>query len=153
MSSHQMPVLRITKREELECICELEQGEMRMFVIPYSLQKHQVEFAKPDVIYKSIWWNEELIGFFILVLDPDGQSVEFRRIIVSKPEQGLGTIVVRSVDNICSSELGRSRVWLDVFESNERARHVYEKCGYQLFGETQHEGRNLFLYEKTVQQS
>lgn len=145
-----MPILRNTKRAELGYICELEKGEMRMFIIPYTLKRHQLEFSKPDVIYKSIWWHEELVGFLILVLGPDDQSVEFRRIIVSKPDQGLGTIVIKSLDNICRSELGRHRVWLDVFESNKRARHVYEKCGYQPFAETQHDGKILLLYEKAV---
>ena len=54
------------------------------------------------------------------------------------------------VDQICRSEFGRLRVWLDVFETNLRARHVYEQCGYQRFGESEHEGRRLLLYEKVL---
>ena len=142
-------VLLQTKREELERIHEMEQGEARRFIIPYSLERHLIEFARPDVIYRSIQVDGELIGFVILVLDSDGRSVEFRRIVVSAPGRGYGRRAVEIVNETCRRELGRSRVWLDVFESNHRARHVYEQCGYRQFGRSEHEGRTLLLYERT----
>lgn len=143
-------VLRDTKREDLARIAEMEQGEARKFIISYSLEQHQAAFAKPEIVYKSIWRGGELVGFLILVLDPDGRSVEFRRVVVSKPGRGYGKSVVSSVDELCRRELDRSRIWLDVFETNERARHVYEQCGYRQFEEAKHEGRRLLLYEKAV---
>ena len=139
------------KREELGRICEMEQGEARNFIIPYPLNRHQAEFARPDVVYKSIWRGGQHIGFLILVLDSDARSVEFRRIVVTEPGRGYGKRVVGMIDDICRHELGRARVWLDVFETNERARHVYEQCGYRRFGKSEHEGRTLLLYEKAVQ--
>jgi diamine N-acetyltransferase len=86
----------------------------------------------------------------ILVLDSDNRSVELRRIVVTEKGHGYGKRVVSMVDEICRKELGRIRVWLDVFETNERARHVYEECGYRCFGRSEHEGKTLLLYEKTV---
>jgi steroid delta-isomerase-like uncharacterized protein len=148
ISESQDLLIRDTKREELEQICEMEQGEAQKFIIPYSLERHQAELVKPDVVYKSIWHEGEFIGFLILVLDQDGQSVEFRRIVIARPGRGYGKRVVRMVDEVCRNELGRTRIWLDVFETNERARHVYQQCGYQLFGKSEHEGRTLLLYEK-----
>lgn len=142
--------VRDTKREELERIYEMERGEARNFVISYSLDRHRTEFANPEVVYKSVVRNGQHIGFLILVLDSDDQSVEFRRIVVSEPGRGYGKRVVSMVDAICRAELGRVRVWLDVFEENERARHLYEHCGYQRFGESEREGRRLLLYEKVV---
>ncbi len=148
VSENQEILIRDTKRDELERICDMEQGEAREFIIPYSLQRHQAELVKPDGVYKSIWHDGELIGFLILVLDEDGRSVEFRRIVITKSGRGYGKRVVRMVNEICRNELGRTRIWLDVFETNERARHVYEQCGYQQFGKSEHEGRTLLLYEK-----
>jgi diamine N-acetyltransferase len=150
MLSNQELLIRATKREELGRICEMERGEARNFVIPYSLDRHQAEFAKPEVLYKSIWRSGQHIGFLILVLDSDARSIELRRIVVTEPGCGYGKKVVRMVDEICRNELGRVRVWLDVFETNERARHVYEQCGYHKFARTDHKGRNLLLYEKAV---
>lgn len=110
-------------------------------------ERHQEEFAKPSVVYKSIRHGERLVGFVILVLDPDGVSVEFRRVVVSEPNRGIGKRAIELVRDICRQELGRTRIWLDVFESNERAKHVYEQAGYSGFGASKHQGRVLLLYE------
>jgi RimJ/RimL family protein N-acetyltransferase len=142
--------LRDTQIEELARICEMEQGDARDFIAPYSLERHRAELLKPDVVYKSIYHNDDLVGFLILVLDPDGHSVEFRRIVVSDPGRGYGKRAIAIVAELCRSELGRARVWLDVFETNARARHVYEECGYEPFGESEYRGRTLVLYQKTV---
>lgn len=150
MLPDQQLLLRDTKREELELICDMERGEAPDFIIPYSIEKHHSEFAKSNVVYKSVWCDGQLIGFFILVLEQDARSVEFRRIVVSKPGLGYGKRIVKMVDQICRSEFGRLRVWLDVFQTNLRARHVYEQCGYQRFGKSEYEGRRLLLYEKVL---
>jgi len=134
--------------EELPAILDMEQGQARDFVIPYTLRRHREEFAKPDVVYKAVCQGKRLVGFVILALDPDGRSVEFRRIVVSETGCGIGRRAVGLVRELCKRELGRRRVWLDVFESNERARHVYEKCGYSRFGAAEHDGRKLLLYER-----
>jgi len=139
-----------TDFRELAAICEMEQGGARHFILPYPLERHREEFVKPTVVYKSIRRGETLVGFVILALDPDGLSVEFRRIVVSEPCRGLGTRAVELVRDVCRRELGRTRIWLDVFESNERARRVYEKAGYSRFGTSDHEGRALLLYETTA---
>lgn len=150
MLSNQELLIRDTKPEELGRICEMERGEARNSIIPYSLDRHQAEFTKPEVVYKSIWCGSQHIGFLIFVLDSDARNVEFRRIVVTEPGRGYGKRVVRMVDEICRDELGRVRVWLDVFETNERARHVYEQCGYRTFGRFEYEGRTLLLYEKAL---
>lgn len=150
MIKDQQLILRDTQPEELIQIYEMEQGEVQKFIIPYTLEQHRQKLQNPDVLYKSIWKNNELVGFLILVLDTDGQSVEFRRIVISQPGQGDGKQVVRMVDHVCRNELGRDRVWLDVFETNERARHVYNQCGYRPFGKSEFKGKTLLLYEKTI---
>jgi len=148
-SNHEL-VVRDTEARELERIREIEQGEARNFIIPYSADRHQTEFSRPGVVYKSIFRDGQHIGFLILVLDSDERSVEFRRIVVTESGRGYGKRVVSMVDEICRKELVRIRVWLDVFETNERARHVYEQCGYRWFGRSEHEGKTLLLYEKMV---
>ena len=136
--------------EELEIIGAMEAGEARDYIIPYSLEKHQQEFMKSAVIYKAIRHGKNPAGFVMLALDPDGVSVELRRIVVSQPGHGIGVRALEAVRALCRSELGRKRIWLDVFETNYRAKHVYEKVGYSCFGKTEHEGRTLLLYETLV---
>lgn len=136
--------------EDLEIIGAMEAGEARDYIIPYSLEKHQQEYVKSAVIYKAIRNGKVLAGFVMLALDPDGVSVELRRIVVSNPGRGIGVRALEAVRALCRSELGRKRIWLDVFETNYRARHVYEKVGYSCFGKTEHEGRTLLLYETLI---
>lgn len=88
MHEDQQPLIRDTKSTELERIYEIEQGEARHFIIPYSLARHQTEFAKPEVLYKSIWCNGRHVGFLILVLESAARNVEFRRIVVIEPSRG-----------------------------------------------------------------
>lgn len=119
------------------------------FVSGYSLNRHQEEFRKPDVIYKVIKNEfEEIVGFVILALDEDPKSIEFRRIVVSEKGKGIGRSTLSQIDKICTEELGRARIWLDVFEFNERAISLYESCGYGRFSETEHQSGKLYLYEK-----
>ncbi|MGR2739678.1 GNAT family N-acetyltransferase [Billgrantia sp. Q4P2] len=136
-----------TSFQELAAICEMEQGETLEFIVPYSLEKHQEEFSKPNVVYKTIRQGKDLVGFVILALDPDDVSIELRRIVVSNPGRGIGACTLEIVRDLCGCEYGRSRVWLDVFETNSHARYVYEKAGYSCFGKSEHEGRTLLLYE------
>lgn len=139
--------LHDTEFAELQSICDMEQSEARELIIPYTLDRHRTAFADPAIVYKSIRRGEQVVGFVILALDPDGVSVELRRIVVTSRGRGIGTRAVELVHELCKHEFGRHRVWLDVFESNELARHVYERCGYSCFGAAEHEGRRLLLYE------
>jgi len=54
------------------------------------------------------------------------------------------------MESFCRSELGASRVWLDVYHDNERARHVYEKLGFSRFREQNFGGRLLIYYQKRL---
>jgi RimJ/RimL family protein N-acetyltransferase len=139
--------LRDTPADEIPAICAAEAGDAGRQIVPYSEEQHRQEWGKPAVVYKSVCRGDRFIGFVILVLDPDSRSVEFRRIVVTEPDRGIGTEVVQQVLDLCRGNLGRTRVWLDVFESNARARHVYEKAGFRPFSRSAHDERALVLYE------
>jgi RimJ/RimL family protein N-acetyltransferase len=129
----------------------LEQAEdTKEYIIPYSANDHEQKIADPKFVYLRILNSGELVGFFILALDADLVSVEFRRIVVSAKNRGLGQSAIASMEQFCRNELMRDRVWLDVFEDNHRGRHVYEKLEYEKYGESHHEGRKLLLYQKSL---
>ena len=90
MSGIEKLLLRDSRVEELLTVREMEHGEASDFIIPYALQTHREEFRKLTILYKSICQGKELVGFLILTLDPDGSSVELRRIVVSRPGHGIG---------------------------------------------------------------
>ncbi len=91
-----------------------------------------------------------LAGFFILGLVEDKKSVEFRRIVVATKGQGIGQTAIGLMERFCRATLGRTRIWLDVFESNARSRHIYEKLGYRKCGQQAHADKTLIVYEKLL---
>ncbi|MCP4764961.1 MAG: GNAT family N-acetyltransferase [Gammaproteobacteria bacterium] len=137
--------------EELPDFCTMEQDEgSRRFVLPYSLAQHRREHAREDIVYLSIYHTDELAGFFILVLEPDQTSIEFRRIVVANTDAGIGQPAIRAMETWCAEHLQRNRIWLDVFEFNKRGRHIYEKLGYCLFDSRDHDGKKLLFYQKNI---
>jgi diamine N-acetyltransferase len=137
--------------EDAAVFAAMEQAEdTKEYILPYSQGEHLRMMSDPNIIYLRILKNGTLAGFFILALDTDARSVEFRRIVVSAKGRGVGQSAIARMEHYCRTEQGRSRIWLDVFEHNARGRHIYEKLGYEKYGETTHGDRRLLLYEKPL---
>jgi RimJ/RimL family protein N-acetyltransferase len=77
-------------------------------------------------------------------------TVEFRRIVVASKGKGLGQLAIKEMEQYCAEHLNCSKVWLDVFESNSRGIHIYQKLGYTQFKEALYEGRSLLFMEKRL---
>lgn len=122
--------------------------DTRNFVMPYSSATHQQNLSDPNLVYLKIVENTACAGFLILALDADGKSVEFRRIVIAAKGRGVGQTAMAHMETFCREHLGRQRIWLDVFEHNLRGRHIYEKIGYQKYGDVAHDRGQLWLYEK-----
>ena len=143
--------LRESRPEELQYFCDIEaDADTRDHITPYSLQQHQSEFASINIVYLSICADNELVGFFILALESDNQSVEFRRIVIARKGIGIGQAAIRALEAWCIEVLQRRRIWLDVFASNLRARQVYAKLGYQQFDSAVLDGRPLLYLQKNI---
>ena len=139
------------QRKDLSLFERMEQDpDTRDFIIPYSREDHVEKFANPNIVYLRLLFNEELVGFFILGLDLDDVSVEFRRIVVATKGKGIGQMAIPEMEDFCRCELNRKRIWLDVFAHNDRGRHIYEKLGYCQFGSSAFDGKPLLLYEKRL---
>jgi len=144
-----MVTLEPARPEDAPLFAALEQGaDTREFVAPYSDVEHARRMLDPAMVYLRILADGALAGFFILVLDPDGTSIEFRRVVVSADRRGIGQTAITAMENYCRAELRRPRIWLDVFEHNHRSRHIYDKLGYEQYGRGSYEGRPLLLYQK-----
>ena len=146
-----MSELRVAKPCELEVFCAMENdADTAEYILPASLEQHRQDFARDDIIYLAIYDGQELHGFIILALDPDGASVEFRRIVAAKKDRGTGQRAISGMEAYCRNRLKRDRVWLDVFDCNHRGRYVYSKLGYKLFDRQGHRGKQLLFYEKQI---
>lgn len=141
-----------TTASHLRSVCEMERHEETLpYILATSREKHVKQLRDRDFIYKSIVAADDVIaGFIILKLDPDGRSVELARIVVERKGLAYGTRAMALVERLSRDQLRRTRIWLDVFESNHRARRVYDKCGYVQFDRTMLEGRPLLLLEKEI---
>lgn len=108
----------------------------RDFVGQWTEQRHLATLTGPDARYfVSESDAGELCAFAILRgLDEGWGSIELKRIVVAAPEQGLGRKILRELIRLAFEEFGAHRFWLDVFEDNPRARHLYESLGFVFEG-------------------
>ena len=131
---------------EISVFIEMEQdNETSEYILPYTAQKHQMEMRKHNIIYLSIWVNEELSGFIILATKDESASVEFSRIVIASKGKGIGQLAIQAMEAYCSNHLKCDHIWLDVFKSNQRGQHIYQKLGYKQFKSEQCDG-NVLLY-------
>jgi RimJ/RimL family protein N-acetyltransferase len=144
--------LRPSTREELEVFDAMDrQAHARNFVIQTGMTTHLENFGNPDITYLSIENGDgEFCGYFILVLEAESGSIEFRRILVDRRKRGVGQAAITEMERYCKTVIGVDRIWLDVFEDNEIGIHVYEKLGYRRFSEKPLAGRILYFYEKAL---
>jgi RimJ/RimL family protein N-acetyltransferase/predicted enzyme related to lactoylglutathione lyase len=144
-------VLERAHADDAPAFASLEQDRgVRPFITPCDETRHREAITAPDTVYLRILDRDGLAGFIVLVLGPDEKSVEFRRIVVARRGRGIGQGAIAQMERHVFEVIGRSRVWLDVLEENERARHIYEKLGYSRFGSSSAGGRRLLLYEKRL---
>lgn len=106
------------------------------FVGQWSEERHRATLSGGDARY-YVSENEsgEVQGYAILRgLQETSRAVELKRIVVAVPERGLGRTMLKELIRIAFRELGAHRFYLDVFDDNARARHVYESLGFQYEG-------------------
>jgi ribosomal protein S18 acetylase RimI-like enzyme len=63
-------------------------------------------------------------------LSEDSGAIELKRIVVAVPERGLGRRILREVIRMAFEDFHTHRLFLDVYEDNARARHLYESLGF-----------------------
>lgn len=120
------------------------------FVVNHDLDRHVANLRDSSQLCLRIIVDDRLVGYFVLVPEDDGKSVEFRRIVVAEKGRGIGQRAITLMEQFCRDELGRVRVWLDVFEHNDRGRHIYKKLGYRYIGDCDYDGTRAFVYDKTL---
>ncbi|MFZ0743205.1 MAG: GNAT family N-acetyltransferase [Terracidiphilus sp.] len=104
----------------------------RAFVGQWSEDRHQANLIGGDARY-FVSENETgaLEAYAILRgLNEDSGSIELKRIVVATPGRGLGRKVLEELIRIAFEEFHAHRLFLDVFEDNARARHLYESLGF-----------------------
>jgi diamine N-acetyltransferase len=108
------------------------------FVLKWSPQQHLDALTKADVAHWIIETRDvdrRAVGFAILAgVDPPGGTVEFKRIVMREKGSGFGREAVRLVKREAFERFRAHRLWLDVFEHNQRARALYTSEGFTIEG-------------------
>jgi len=129
--------LRTATTADISFIIGIEHSpEFHEYIGRWTNEEHVAEMRNPDTRYLiALDDSGDSIGYIILRgLQSEHRNIELKRIVVQSPGQGHGRQVLRLLLEKVFEELGAHRVWLDVFESNHRAQHVYSSLGFQQDG-------------------
>ena len=129
--------LRQATLADLPAILALERAPVaREFVGQWSEDRHRATLNSGDARYyvSETEWGEVQAYAILRGLLEDSRAIELKRIVVAVPERGLGRLILRELIRIAFRELGAHRFFLDVYEDNRRARHLYESIGFQYEG-------------------
>ena len=130
-------ILRDAVPLDVEAICAIEQmPEFRLFIGSWPAERHRELMGSSDCRYLvAADERSEVHGFAILKgITSVNKSLEVARLAVKEPNKGVGRMLLRACLVATFEEYGAHRLWLDLFEGNERARHVYLGAGFRLEG-------------------
>jgi len=121
-----------TKESDIDTVVSIEnESGNSQFILGNSKKEHLYMLKDNDFAHLMLYKNEKKIGFVILSgLKNKNKSVEFRRIIIKDKGKGFGRLAIKQIKHYCFELLKCHRLWLDVFETNERARYLYQSEGF-----------------------
>jgi diamine N-acetyltransferase len=94
--------------------------------------QHEALMATADCRYVMLEDEAGPGGFAILQGVGTASGVVYlKRIAIRSPGKGLGKRFLAELIRLSFEEYGAEKFWLDAFETNQRARHVYAACGLQ----------------------
>lgn len=128
--------IRAATPADIPLIVAIEQiPGYRAFIGAWTAAEHQSAMADPDNEYLAICENGAVEGFAILQgIRSEHRSILLKRIAVRRPNRGLGRRLLQAAMARVFEHHGAHRLWLDVFETNVRARRVYEDYGFRYEG-------------------
>jgi RimJ/RimL family protein N-acetyltransferase len=123
--------------EDVPHIVAIEQiPEYRDYIGAWPAEEHLRAMADTDNEYFVVSGDEATIeGFAILQgIHSEHHSLHLKRIAVRTPHRGFGRALLEYAMSRTFLEHHAHRFWLDVFETNIRARRVYESYGFRYDG-------------------
>jgi diamine N-acetyltransferase len=104
----------------------------RHFVGQWSAERHRATLAGEDARYFVCQTATGDLEAYVILrgLAESSGAIELKRIVVGVPDRGVGRGILKEVIRIAFEELRAHRLFLDVYEDNARARHLYESLGF-----------------------
>lgn len=124
--------IRETSVADLDFVLAAENHpENAPFVAQWSSEQHISSFADKDVLHVIIESDQERVGYAILAgLKNKNKSLELKRVVIVEKGRGLGRAALELFKKLAFEERKAHRLWLDVRENNDRARHLYKSAGF-----------------------
>jgi diamine N-acetyltransferase len=130
--------LKPASLDDVDYIYELEtRPENSRFVMAYSRERHMqvIENVDEELLIIEDKVSGASFGFVILAgLTNPNLSLELRRLVIAEKGKGLGRQVANLIIEYCFKKLKFHRLWLDVYEDNLRAIHLYQSLGFKQEG-------------------
>jgi len=126
-------LLRPATPSDIPRILEIERLPVSQdFVGQWSEARHTANLAGSDARYFiAPSASGEMQAYAILRgFEEDNRAIELKRIVVAKPDCGLGRKILAELVRLSFRDFGAHRLFLDVYEDNVRARHLYESLGF-----------------------
>jgi diamine N-acetyltransferase len=130
-------MIRAALPSDIPQIVAIEQiPEFRSYIGAWPAEEHGRTMAEADAEYfVAVSADQEIHGFVILQgLTSEHRSIHLKRLAVRTPNRGLGRELLQFVTERTFLHHRAHRFWLDVFETNVRARHLYEAHGFRYDG-------------------
>jgi RimJ/RimL family protein N-acetyltransferase len=111
--------------------------EYRDYIGAWPAEEHLRAMADADNEYFVVRGDEDAVveGFAILQgIQSEHHSLHLKRISVRTPSRGFGRALLEYTMSRAFLDHRAHRFWLDVFETNARARRVYEGYGFRYDG-------------------
>lgn len=136
------------QEKDIDFILSTEKAEEGdAFIQSWTKSQHLKGLADEKLQYLMILTEDKIIGFFILGFDADETSMEFKRVVITDKGRGFGQLAIRAMITYVFSQLDKTRLWLDVYEENTWAQHIYEKLGFVFQRTEPYQGRVLKIYQ------
>jgi RimJ/RimL family protein N-acetyltransferase len=125
--------LRPATREDIPQIAALERlPESRKYVGQWTEERHERTLLSADARYLVYEAPDGALGAYVILrgFEESPGSIELKRVVVASPGRGLGRRLLGEILQVVFDECRAHRLFLDVFEDNQRAQHVYRSLGF-----------------------
>jgi diamine N-acetyltransferase len=132
-----MNPLRHATAADIPALIALERlAESQMYVGQWSEQRHRTTLAGGDARYYVFESPDGTLAAYAILrgLAEDSGSIELKRVVVGLPGKGLGRRILTELLRIAFEELHAHRLFLDVYDDNLRAQHLYRSLGFKQEG-------------------
>jgi diamine N-acetyltransferase len=124
--------LRPATERDLAFICAQEaRPDYAPFVNAWTSERHRAAMADTNYRYQMFVDNDGAVQGFAITRGYAGpnRAVELMRMALAKADSGRGRAACELLLKQAFDHDGAHRFWLDLFEDNTRAEHLYLKMG------------------------